>query len=382
MKKIISLLISLTLVFMMCTSVLSVSANQDVSEEAVRKYALDFMRNSQEKDTLEISDFIVMYGVNDEQTGYYVTFSENKKESGYMILSLLTSGSPVVEFSFNGKGILMDVMEERGCKEEVRNILYTGPDSFYIEEDDGMYYAVYEGENVSKQQIDKAFFKGQSELELDTQKEEGTKSITIGGGILDWNAANISSFFKIIDFGSGTDYWLMTQLASGGVCYPTAATNILWYWGFHRNCTSISNKSFVQSQTTNHGKAQAIFDDLENNMGTLCWGTLDTNIVQGFEGFFDVPAQSGGVWNCKKLNNGSTYQSYKNALNDNCPIFLVVKTGTSIFADGHGMYNFGYASSTSGTKYLFVMDGWNNYGRFVKFSGYYPQLWGYKIWVR
>lgn len=42
--------------------------------------------------------------------------------------------------------------------------------------------------------------------------------------------------------------------------------------------------------------------------------------------------------------------------------------------------NFGYAKSTTGTQYLFVMDGWNTYGRFVKFN-YYPYFFGYKIWV-
>jgi hypothetical protein len=252
----------------------------------------------------------------------------------------------------------------------------------FIQKENGMYYALYENTEVSKQQIATAVLKGRSELESAPSGKAGSRLITIAGGILDWNEASISTYYKIDSFGYGTDYWRMDQFSTGGVCYPTAATNILWYWGFHRNRTSISNKSFVQSQTTNFGKAQAIFNELSNDMGTIYFFTVDTNIIQGFEGFFGVPAQSGGVWNYLKLNNGATYQSYKDALNNNCPIFLVVKTGTFFWSEGHGMYNFGYASSTSGTDYLFVMDGWNNYGRFVKFSGYYPVLWGYKIWVQ
>ena len=42
--------------------------------------------------------------------------------------------------------------------------------------------------------------------------------------------------------------------------------------------------------------------------------------------------------------------------------------------------NFGYAQSTTGTQYLYVMDSWRTYGRFVKFN-YYPYFFGYKIWV-
>jgi hypothetical protein len=45
------------------------------------------------------------------------------------------------------------------------------------------------------------------------------------------------------------------------------------------------------------------------------------------------------------------------------------------------MFAFGYANSTSGENYIFVMDGWNNYGRFVKFN-YYPYFYETKIWIK
>lgn len=100
-----------------------------------------------------------------------------------------------------------------------------------------------------------------------------------------------------------------------------------------------------------------------------------------FQEFFGE-ASGKGAWAYKKISDGSSFSSYKTELNNNCPIHLVLHTNDGIFdkGDGHCVMNFGYAKSTTGTQYLFVMDGWNTYGRFVKFN-YYPYFFGYKIWV-
>lgn len=71
----------------------------------------------------------------------------------------------------------------------------------------------------------------------------------------------------------------------------------------------------------------------------------------------------------------------QDALDEQCPIHLQIRMNNNPFTtNGHDLFNFGYASGTDGTQYLFVMDGWNTYGRFVKYS-YYPVVKGYKIWV-
>ena len=99
--------------------------------------------------------------------------------------------------------------------------------------------------------------------------------------------------------------------------------------------------------------------------------------------FFGESASSNGSWNCLRYNNGSSYSSYQSALNDNCPIMLILHTTNGIFSkgDGHAVYAFGYANSTNGDDYIFVMDGWNTYSRFVKFN-YYPYFFGFKIYVK
>lgn len=73
---------------------------------------------------------------------------------------------------------------------------------------------------------------------------------------------------------------------------------------------------------------------------------------------------------------------FKDALKDQCPVHLQLRFSNNPFAtDGHDVFCFGFANSVNGEPYLFVMDGWENSGRFVKFR-YFPVIKGYKIFVR
>lgn len=110
-------------------------------------------------------------------------------------------------------------------------------------------------------------------------------------------------------------------------------------------------------------------------------GTLDSKILTGYKSILGKSTGS-TTWNYRSIPNGSSYKTYTTALNDDCPIHLVLHANDADNdkGSGHCVMTLGYAKSTSGAKYLFVMDGWNNYGRFVKFN-YYPYFFGYKIWV-
>lgn len=352
---------------------------KEISTDFVEQYALHFMRESQEKNTIQVDELFPLYGVNNEITGYYVSFSDRGKESGYMVISLLTTGSPVVEFSFEGQGRLMEVLNERNIQSnKCDGILYAGPDSFYLSEQNG-YYSVNDRNMVSKNKISLEYEKYMADV---GRKAEMRSTHPIEDGIINWADSNVrpDSVKKISNFGAGTDYWLMDELQqNAGNCYPTAGTNILWYWGKKRGRTSIKNA--VSCSDYNETTAGKIYNRLYSTMHSNNNSTFDFMIIAGFRGFFDTPAQTGGVWNYKKLNKNSPYSSYVAALQNQCPIFLVLKEGTSIFSTGHGVFAFGYANGYNNEKYLFVMDGWYNYGRFVKFD-YYPKIFGFKIWVR
>jgi hypothetical protein len=402
MKRFISFLIALTMLFSLTFVAFAASDNTNggvgksnvtMTENDIRQYALNFMQNSQHNDAIMIKEFTPLYDPLNNTTGYYVTYSNEGNDAGYLLLSLITNGSPVVEFSFDGSGPIQDSGATSVTNSTESNIaagesryIYTGPDSLFVPEQGQEYYSVYKQKKISKPDIKKDFIeKYPKAAKLSESYSNTGSSVNIYDGIIDWADADVdsSSVFKISSFGSGTDYWLMTDFSTGGVCCPTAATNILWYWGFKRGCTSITNKTEVANASTNKAKATAIFNILYDGMGTDEEGTYDSNILDGYKSFFGKSASSSGPWNYSKISNGSSYSSYQSALNGNCPVMLILHTKNGLFSkgDGHAVYAFGYANSTNNDNYIFVMDGWNTYGRFVKFD-YYPYFFGYKIWVK
>lgn len=398
MKKFVTLLISFAIVLSLAANAAATDSSFDATSDSpaeitnaeIARYALNYMRESQQDHSLEISNFIPLYDLEDNETGYYLTFSKNGVDAGYILLSLLTIGSPVVEFSFEGNGPLNvssspSQATTTTMTASAEKYIYVGPDSLFIPMNDGTYYSVYDRVCMDDSVVNEIL--NETQIHLSNIGDAAILGVgdNIYDGIIDWSEANIdtSTVYKIKNFGAGTDYWLMSQLGSGGVCAPTAATNILWYWGFQRGCSSITNHSAVAGKTSNLLKARAIFQIMYNAMGTTPdTGTSRSRLMDGFSGFFGVSAQDGGVWNYKLIPFGSSYWSYTTALYDDCPILLSVWTSFTGVLDGkHSMFCLGHARSTNRDNYLFVMDGWNTYGRFVKHD-YYPNIVGYKIWVR
>lgn len=55
-------------------SAADVESSENPTVEEIQEYALYFMQNSQEDFAIEINEFFPMYSVENEVTGYYVTF--------------------------------------------------------------------------------------------------------------------------------------------------------------------------------------------------------------------------------------------------------------------------------------------------------------------
>ena len=243
-------------------------------------------------------------------------------------------------------------------------IIYRGPEQIYLPVEGDTYYSVYT----------------QEEVELETRIMP-CKSTT--GGIYDWKTVNIKSdtVFKIRDFGSGSDYWLMFNFDDTNTnCVPVAETNILWYWGVKRGRSSILNKIGTSSNTRE--RVMNIYRAVYAGVGTDESGSISGNKLNGYRKF--LGKEGTGVWNYKSLPNIiSDIDDFMYELDDNCPIHLSVGIRSTAASDGymkHSAMAFGYAQSTFPERYLFVMDGLKNYGRFVS-TGYYDYFSGYKIWV-
>lgn len=340
------------------------------SEEEVRDYAVGFMSYSQEKDDISIRDFLPMTDGNKTVTGYYITFDDSNGPAGYLLLSLISGESPIVEFSFEGPGIVdfgVSAASFNGGS-DVESLIFTGPGELYLHGSGNEHYSVYDHRTVAD----------------DVPPIISSRS-SISAGILDWSEAGIknSSVFKISNFGAGGDYWIVNDLTENAGCTPTAGTNILWYWAKKRGCGSIERK-IPYPPVSDLDLARQIFKKLYKEMGTDPKnGTYRSGILPGFEAFFQSKPSSGGEWNYKRFDSGTPFSAFQSALNSNCPILLNIagEEREDGSRPGHSVMAMGYAQNNSGTNYLMVMDGWNKYGRFIR-KGYFPLENGDKIWVK
>lgn len=346
-------------------------------EEAAEYVALSFMQNSLDR-TVEIASTTPFYDLDDTITAYCVSFSSNGQPSGYVLISLLHLDMPIVEFAFEGPGIVATIQNNENNQRSncilssVQNgsnnrIIYLGPGALYVKKDST--------DSLCDVVTKKAYSESDIIKEYNTQKTMSTRSnFDVSAGILSWDNANINtnSIIKVPGLGSGSDYWLLKNFSNGNVCVPTCATNVLWYWGIQRGrrwCIQSGNK-------TGFHLASTVFQAMSLNMGTFPQVGTIGNFVQG--AYHTFIGWRGSNFNTRVLTRNS-YSDITAAIDNGCPVHTSLRTAGLIY-DGHDVMTFGYGRSNGGINYLFVMDGWYPYGRFVKFI-YYPVVEGLKVWV-
>lgn len=124
---------------MLMSSFVYASATDEGStslQSASEEVALSFMRNSLGKETdIEIQNTTPFYDLDGKVTAYCVSFLRDSKPGGYVLISLITSGDPIVEFSFEGPSIA-DVIQEDSIMNISRSnadtpIYYLGPEMLF-----------------------------------------------------------------------------------------------------------------------------------------------------------------------------------------------------------------------------------------------------------
>lgn len=104
MKKLVALSLSVVMIFSLV--IVNTSATENSSNiPFIEEYALNFMRTSQNDDDIELLTVKEMYDLDDNITGYYVLFQKDATPAGYVLISMLVEGNPVVDFALEGAGI-------------------------------------------------------------------------------------------------------------------------------------------------------------------------------------------------------------------------------------------------------------------------------------
>lgn len=370
MKKFLSSI--LALVMMLTLAVPSFAAESQMTvEQASEQVALSFMQNSL-NEPVEIEETTPFYDLNNNITAYHISFSLNGTPSGYVLISLLNLDNPIVEFSFEGSGLVSTIAENqiksRSNTTNSDNIYFLGAGGLYTGNPYTELQNVYDGEVYPAQQVNESY------LESLAATPMPMNDVVIADGILDWADSSIdsNSIEKIKDFGSGTDYWLMDQFSDGNVCSPTCATNILWYWGVQRGYEWVVENG----DKTGFDLADGLFTAMSLQMGTIpSLGTLDAWVKGAYNNFIEFRGTNYSLTTLTK----NKYSDFTAAVDSDHPVHTMLRN-ESLFSTGHDVMTFGYGESTSGTDYLFVMDGWYSYGRFVDFD-FFPIVKGLEVSV-
>lgn len=370
MKKLLSIVLSLAMVFSLSATAFAAEPQITV-EQASEQVALSFMQNSL-NEAIEIAETTPFYDLDNNITAYHVSFEVNETPSGYVLISLINLDNPIVEFAFEGSGLVETVTEKqsnaRTSMTTSNNIYFLGAGSLYTGDPTTELQNIYDGENYAAQQLNESYQEALAAMPMPMN------DVVIADGILDWgdSAVDSSSVVKIPGFGAGTDYWLMNEFSSGNVCSPTCATNVLWYWGVQRGYDWVVKNGDI----TGSELADGLFTAMSLQMGTIpSLGTLNGWVKGAYTNFISF---RGSNFSATSLTDNS-YSDFTSAVDSGNPVHTMLRN-TSLFSTGHDVMTFGYGESTSGTDYLFVMDGWYNYGRFVNFD-FFPIVKGIEVSV-
>lgn len=353
------------------------STEKTVSE--IQQYALSFMQNSQPDHDIKVMSTYPLYGMDDNITGYYITFYRDDVPNGFVLISFLHTGTPIVTCSFEGLGIIENV-ENSWRYLYTDDLKYLGPDELYLENDStGVYTSITDDTALQESDVESIYQNSLAALHTNVetvQMMNDTSSGTIYDGVINWDAVILdqSTIYKLPEFGVGSSYWIMNDFLATNHCSPTACTNVLWYWGWQFNPYSNNNVRLrINAEGSLFSQASQVFWKVYDGAGTTDSGTPVVNIPNAFEYYFGTPAGT-GVWAYRRVDG---FTSVYNTIIENCPICMNFFKGTGL---GHSVFALGRAQDTSDNNYVIVLDGWVRSGRLV-IDNYYNNVSGYKIFV-
>jgi len=356
------------------------------------EFSLAVMRESQNNPDVQVGQIAPMYDIYDNVTAYDISFVCDGRDVGYIIFSNLEKEDPITEFSLEGTSNYSRILDEEYINANLPSsitvpdtpkLIYLGTDQLYVadaDNNDSTVLDVITGKMVGGSELIENYEIQVDQIITETTEDSDMQLLSFDySTIIDWGKASLdtSSVFKIKDFGVGTDYWLMTNFSSGLVCAPTAATNVMWYWAKSRSVTKLYNSykgaTYLKTATNIYNHAKFVMTTSSD------YGTFTFAMKAYYSAANDRKNLFGYKFNYKILDYGSSYSTFQAAFKDDCPVHVQLRKSLTDM-NGHDVMGIGYANSTGGTKYIFCMDGWNTYGRFVKFSSF-AKIGGVKVWA-
>lgn len=187
-----------------------------------------------------------LYDSNQNVSAYYMPIvNTNNDNSGYVIVSADKDRYPIIEYSFDGvfymESAMNQIIEEEGISllsSDIPEIYYLGGlcyatninNTTYVINDTG-YEEVNDLDTLA---IDSDLsIEQNNDIQVEWQMlESGGSNPPIGTFITTPDSYESGYSSKTADYcaGMGTSYYKMSDFSDGGVCTPTAGTNLCLYW--------------------------------------------------------------------------------------------------------------------------------------------------------
>lgn len=320
---------------------------QTVKSNVTTQFQMVCMQNEKWEEAELIFDK-ALFDSDEQVSAYKFSIRKNGEELGYLIANTMPANN-IVEY---GEECFLD--EAMNSVEETYDIKDTEQKVYYL----GDLNYVIGGEDAAENEI----YLNVSTSEFQECDEEELKEIEKGSSNPPDSGSDFITNPEIYEFGysyctassvSGWDisYYKMSSFSSGGVCSPTAATNLLYYWYTSRG----ANYKKLMNSTW-----QKTFNTLYSNMGTTSSGTYDSQVALGLnkylksKGYGEVATYHSGTSNGKKLIP---------VINANRPCILLLhdhyKYGDhGVLALGYQQYVFEHWYGNDEDIYIRIMDGW------------------------
>lgn len=343
-------------------------------------------------DGVWISSGLELYGLDNNVSAYYIELADKENQpGGYVIISANKKEYPVIEFSMEGESfikaassaIALNREKSRGAVDVENTKIYYLGDGIYTLEDelydgsvelyditdsdvnlidsDGMYTEVTEPVETYEE-IWNTYEEEYAQVQLNTRSTRGSNppEYSYITSPSDWESGYLYS--SSYTTGQSVNYYTMKYFSNGGVCSPTAATNLCYYW-YNKDSNRYGSLKY-------NGSWRSTFERLYMYMDTdPDTGSSDGKIAWGLESYLDEVGPAFYVSQTFGTNNGLLL--VEEISNDRA---CILGMNNSTVYGFHSVLAIGYINyvySDGNSTYIRIADGWQeNANRYVWGASY------------
>lgn len=291
---------------------------------------------------------------------------------GYLFVDAYQENPHVQAFGYECDFMLDSIYEQNNNRkiEKSDNIIYNNGFSFFTREQTGEYKSVVSGEVLeqTEREVKKQYAERKAELiEIENEARISSETVSPMAQVVYTNKHldgvywdNDKNNFNFVPY-------IMSNFVNTDHCAPTAATNMMYYWG---TIKPAGHYGLWNGSESARNPSNSVFCMLHAGMRTeYNGGTYINEIIPGMTAFSRARYDhvSGSGYQQNGLLSGVTWSFIKNNVDQSYP--LIVTTQNDSEYGNHALLCVGYQECSDG-NYLRVADGWSaTISNFYYFKG-------------